>query len=219
VAASRTDDPERGKSLFVEALETAREQGGRFEILQCLEGLAGVAADRGQADHAACLFGAAERLRKEIGAELPFGLQLDYDRDVAAVRSHLGGEQFQAAWSAGSALTMRQAIDRALQGPEEAGPAVAEAPEARPLTALQAAKREYGGLTTRERQVAGLVAQGKTNAAIAQELVVTVRTVEAHMTHIFSKLGFLSRTQVAGWAIGRGLALPPRTLDESMRAK
>jgi DNA-binding NarL/FixJ family response regulator len=91
-----------------------------------------------------------------------------------------------------------------------------DAPGSRALTPLQAAKRRYGGLTARQRQVAALVAQGKSNATIAAELVVTVRTVEAHITHILRKLGFSSRTQIAAWAVNRGLAPPPKTLDEEV---
>ncbi len=47
--------------------------------------------------------------------------------------------------------------------------------------------------------------QGKSNRAIADELFVGVSTVEAHITHIFTKLGFSSRAQIAAWAVGKGL--------------
>lgn len=70
----------------------------------------------------------------------------------------------------------------------------------------QVAKRKFGGLTAREREVAVLIAQGKSNREIAAELVVEVRTVEAHVTRILTKLGFSSRTQIAVWAIEKGLA-------------
>jgi len=49
------------------------------------------------------------------------------------------------------------------------------------------------------------VAQGKSNRAIAEELVVGVSTVEAHISHIFTKLGFASRAQIAAWAVEKGL--------------
>ncbi len=50
------------------------------------------------------------------------------------------------------------------------------------------------------------MAQGKSNRAIAEELVVGVSTVEAHITHIFTKLGFASRAQIAAWAVDKRLA-------------
>lgn len=86
-------------------------------------------------------------------------------------------------------------------------------PAMRPPTARQAAKQEYGGLTRRERQVAGVVAQGLTNQEIADELVVSIKTVEAHVTRILSKLGFSSRAQIAAWAVDKGLAAAPEDLD------
>jgi DNA-binding NarL/FixJ family response regulator len=85
-------------------------------------------------------------------------------------------------------------------------------PPAQPLTPRQAAKQEFGGLTRRERQVAAVVAQGLSNQEIADELVVSVKTVEAHVTRILSKLGFSSRTQIAAWAVDKGLASAPQDL-------
>jgi DNA-binding NarL/FixJ family response regulator len=56
-----------------------------------------------------------------------------------------------------------------------------------------------GGLTERELEVARLVARGRTNAEIAQALVVTPRTAAAHVSSILTKLGFSSRAQIAEW--------------------
>jgi non-specific serine/threonine protein kinase len=56
-----------------------------------------------------------------------------------------------------------------------------------------------GPLTPRELDVAGLVADGLGNREIAERLVVSKRTVDAHLDHIFTKLGFSSRAQVAVW--------------------
>ncbi len=69
----------------------------------------------------------------------------------------------------------------------------------------RALKEMFGGLTAREREVAALVAQGKQNQEIAQVLYVGVRTIETHITHIFQKLDFSSRTQIATWVIETGL--------------
>jgi DNA-binding CsgD family transcriptional regulator len=54
-------------------------------------------------------------------------------------------------------------------------------------------------LTSREREIAGLMADGRSNREIAERLVITEGTVEVHAKHILSKLGFRSRTQVASW--------------------
>ena len=60
-------------------------------------------------------------------------------------------------------------------------------------------------LTAREREVAALIAQGKSTRQIADELVLSERTVENHIGNVLSKLGFESRTQVAAWAAEMGL--------------
>jgi DNA-binding CsgD family transcriptional regulator len=60
-------------------------------------------------------------------------------------------------------------------------------------------------LTVREREVARLVAAGRSNREIADTLVITEGTVEVHVKHILSKLGFRSRAQVAAWAANESL--------------
>ena len=65
------------------------------------------------------------------------------------------------------------------------------------------------GLTDRELEVLRLVAAGMTNAQIAGELVVSVRTVDTHVSNILVKLGLASRTQAALWALREGLTFRP----------
>jgi DNA-binding CsgD family transcriptional regulator len=95
--------------------------------------------------------------------------------------------------------------------------ALAMIPPAQQLTPRQAAKQEFGGLTRRERQVAAVVARGQSNQEIAGELVVSIKTVEAHISRILSKLGFSSRAQIAAWAVEKGLASAPQDLDSLSR--
>ncbi len=78
-------------------------------------------------------------------------------------------------------------------------------PQKRPLTPSRTAKQAYDGLTAREREVATLIAQGKTNRAMAEQLVLSERTVEGHVTNILTKLGCTTRTQIATWAVEKGL--------------
>jgi DNA-binding CsgD family transcriptional regulator len=67
-------------------------------------------------------------------------------------------------------------------------------------------KKTFEGLTQRERAVAALIAQGKSNREIADALVVAPRTIETHISSILSKLGFTSRTHIALWATEKGLS-------------
>ncbi|HMA32948.1 MAG TPA: AAA family ATPase [Chloroflexia bacterium] len=86
--------------------------------------------------------------------------------------------------------------------------ALAAIPVAPALTPRRAAMKEFGGLTERERQVAMLIAQGKSNGEIAKTLLITVRTVEAHITRILDKLALKSRTEIAAWTVAKGLGYP-----------
>jgi DNA-binding NarL/FixJ family response regulator len=57
-------------------------------------------------------------------------------------------------------------------------------------------------LTMREWQVARLVARGCSNRQIADELIVSERTIDTHVSHILHKLGLVSRAQIAAWVVG-----------------
>ncbi|HEX5506271.1 MAG TPA: LuxR C-terminal-related transcriptional regulator, partial [Thermomicrobiales bacterium] len=73
-------------------------------------------------------------------------------------------------------------------------------------TALQAAKRDFDGVTARQREVAALIAGGRSNREIAAALNLGERTVESHVTAILATLGFAARSQIAAWAVEKGLA-------------
>jgi DNA-binding CsgD family transcriptional regulator len=83
--------------------------------------------------------------------------------------------------------------------------ALAALPKEKPVSPRRATAEQYGGLTEREREVAALIGQGKSNAEIAELLVVSKRTVETHMSSVLSKLGFPSRFQIALWVRDNGL--------------
>ena len=70
--------------------------------------------------------------------------------------------------------------------------------------------RALDDLTKQECNVLTLVAQGKRNAEIAQELYLSVHTVESHLYRIFQKLNFSSRTQAAIYAHQSGLLPKPK---------
>ena len=62
-----------------------------------------------------------------------------------------------------------------------------------------------GDLTSREHEITALIGQGNTNGEIANELILSKRTVESHVSNILSKLGLASRGQIMRWAIENGL--------------
>jgi DNA-binding CsgD family transcriptional regulator len=79
-------------------------------------------------------------------------------------------------------------------------------PRTRQPSALRLTKKTFEGLTQRERAVAALIGNGKSNREIADLLVVAPRTIETHVSSILSKLGCASRTQIAIWAREKGLS-------------
>jgi DNA-binding CsgD family transcriptional regulator len=195
LVARRRGSLAEARTLFEQSLNMAQEKGSRLDVAQALEGLAGVACAQGQSERAVRLFGAAEGARQVIGTPIPTGIRMDVDRDLALARAQLDPSTFAEAWAAGRGLTLEQAIAHALAATLEPEP---------PRTPRQAAKEQYGGLTAREREVAELVAQGKSNRQIAELLVISERTATTHVANILSKLGFSSRAQVAGWVAAKG---------------
>jgi DNA-binding CsgD family transcriptional regulator/Tfp pilus assembly protein PilF len=81
-------------------------------------------------------------------------------------------------------------------------------PQGKPRSQEALTSRRYGGLTAREREVAALVAQGKSNREIATCLVLSERTTEVHVSNILGKLGFTTRAQIAAWSVEKGLVAP-----------
>ena len=206
IAACQLGEYERAAAFFKEALTSNRRFGYRQGIAENLAGLGAVAAGQGQLEPAVKLFGAAQALLDPIGTDLGPADREQYDHYIAVVRSQLDEATFAKAWAEGQAMTREQAMGYAAE--------LAVHPQqppssAQPLSPRRATKHEFGGLTPRERQVATLVAQGKSNREIAKELVLSERTVENHVGNILSKLDFGSRAQVAAWAVEKGLGKSP----------
>ena len=82
--------------------------------------------------------------------------------------------------------------------------ALATLPREPASAARRAEAEQAGGLSPREREVAHLVAQGRSNREIAEALIVGERTIETHVSSILAKLGLSSRRQIAAWLAERG---------------
>lgn len=116
--------------------------------------------------------------------------------------------QAQQAWAAahqilatlGATIEANPIRERFLQA------ALATFPPTNPHSPLASTKSALDGLSSRESEVALLIAQGKTNREIATALVVSERTAEVHVSHILSKLGFATRAQIAAWVVTKRLA-------------
>jgi tetratricopeptide (TPR) repeat protein len=97
-------------ACYRESLALARELGNKESIAQNLEGLAAIAGARGHVARAAQLFGAASALREAIGVPVPAADRALYERMLAQARAALALEAFAAAWAAGSALPLEDAM-------------------------------------------------------------------------------------------------------------
>jgi predicted ATPase/DNA-binding CsgD family transcriptional regulator len=188
-AAWRRGDLDRAAGLQQQSLRLHRND--RMGSAFCLEALAWIAASRHQDERAAVLLGAATGLWRFMGTTLDGNQHVaGYHRDCERqARQALGETAFQAACQRGLDLPAADAVAYALQQP----------PETPPETPPAAARSGPAPLTSRELQVARLIAGGRSNKQIAAELVIAQRTAENHVEHILAKLGFTSRAQVAAW--------------------
>jgi predicted ATPase/class 3 adenylate cyclase len=104
---------EAGRHL-AQGLALSQALGDQASLAWCLAGLGSVAALDEEPERAARLWGAAERLRQAIGCRSAPAARATYERAMAAARAQLGDEAFAAAWAAGRAMTLEQAIAEAL---------------------------------------------------------------------------------------------------------
>ncbi|HYI24989.1 MAG TPA: response regulator transcription factor, partial [Thermomicrobiales bacterium] len=113
------------------------------------------------------------------------------DRTTTQARSTLGEAAFDMDWESGLHLN----LDEVFSVVDEAALALSQP------TSLPA-----HGLSPRETEVLRLVAAGKSNRAIAEDLSISERTAENHVFHILAKLGLESRTAAAAWTVRHDLA-------------
>jgi len=104
------------RTLHVESLTLRRQVGDKLGVVISLERLAAVAASLGSPLRAARIWGAAERIRAEVGSALEPKERSQLDLRVAAAGEALGDDAaFDSAWQDGRSLTLEQAIDIALK--------------------------------------------------------------------------------------------------------
>ena len=189
IAVWQQGDADRAVRLLDQSLELTRQVHSPRFAAACLAALAWIACERRDAARAAVLMGAAEGLARSVGSAVVIHSNLlVYQQNCdQEARKRLGGTVFEEAHRKGRSLNFYAAIAYALL----------ERQSGTPAPAGDASPR----LTKRERQVADLIAEGLTNQAIADRLVISPRTAQGHVEHILAKLGFTSRTQVAAWVV------------------
>jgi DNA-binding CsgD family transcriptional regulator/Tfp pilus assembly protein PilF len=205
-AALLQGDHERARTFYEESLMVSKELGDKMVGSDSLEGMACIFAAQGGALRAGRLFGAAEALHEAVGA---VAYQLTPEEEswrepyVAAARSRLGEDSWEEALAQGRAMSMEEAIEYALSTEEHSATTLSSTTS---HSSLSSAPEHPAGLTSREVEVLGLVASGMTSARIAKELYLSPRTVEAHITSIYHKLGVTSRAAATRFALEHNLA-------------
>src|SRR6266545_3109888 len=192
---------ERATACYKESLTLRQETGEKEGIATALEGLAAVTGMQGQPARAARLYGAASSLRTLLGAPLTPIDRPAYQQTVAAIRAQLDEPTFLKAWTAGQAMTLEEAIAEAVQvkAREHIPPTTSPAPVETPSTSP--ARGNPFGLTAREIEVLRLVTQGLTTTHIAEQLMISRRTADAHLRSIYRKLAVTSRAAATRSAI------------------
>ncbi len=192
VAAARGDS-DAATDLLRAGLRLALQLDYKLIIQYCLMGLAKIDAAAGQLVRATVLWGSADRMSEAFGTQMTRAARLviDYEAEIIAARARLGDDAWAAAWSEGRTLTQQQAVALArTDGVDE--------------PRLTTGSR-VGGLSAREVEVLALVARGATNAEVARTLFLSPRTVDWHLSSVYTKLGVRSRTEAARFAVDHDL--------------
>jgi predicted ATPase/DNA-binding CsgD family transcriptional regulator len=191
-AQGRLDE---ARPLLAEALQIYNDVNDLRGVAQCQEALAYLASEQAHYETAARLTGAAAALRARIGARPPAAEQARIAAVEQVLVKALGPEDADRLVHAGRTMSAQQAADLAMAVAAGAAPGDPGRPQGVPLT-------------PRERQVAALVATGRTNRQIGRALGISEKTAEVHLHHVMSKLDVRSRAEVAAWAATHDLAVP-----------
>src|SRR5215470_18186602 len=195
----------QARQHLAESLRLSHSTGSRIGVARGLEAFAALTGAEDRPELAVQLTAAAGALREAAGFPALSGARAER---YLAPAQRLGEPAIARLWAQGLAIGSDAAVALALSAPLEAdggrGPVTLAA-----VGAYEAAAPP-STLTPREREVAALVASGRSNKAIADELVISPATAARHVANILAKLGFSSRVQIAAWAADRQLGLTGR---------
>jgi ATP/maltotriose-dependent transcriptional regulator MalT len=203
-AAAVQGDNAAAFARYEESLALFREMDDTGGLASCLKEWAELVARQGEAAWAARLWGAAESLHRVKRAHDSFilpAMDTGDEQLMAAARTHLGEQAFAQALAEGRMMTPEQALAARdeLLIPDRT---TAKSDMKAGTDTHQKPSPTYPcGLTEREVEVLRLVARGLTDAQIAEELVISPRTVNAHLRSIYNKLGITSRNAATYFAL------------------
>jgi non-specific serine/threonine protein kinase len=141
---------------------------------------------------------AANELRDSLRALALPSERRRLGKHLQQARRRLGEGGYASTWQVAGTTPLDAIVEEARKLLHLIGAAVVDEP----------APTGADSLSEREREVVLLLMRGRSNREIADELVVTRKTAEAHVGHILTKLGLTNRVQIAAWAYDHGLAAP-----------
>ncbi len=188
---------EQARRHLTRSLRLSHATGARISVARGLEAFAALAGHESHPELAVQLVAAAAALRGTAG--LPPLRGAHAEGYLAPARRLLGDAAVARLWASGLALTSEAAVGLALDLSVPAAARDDESPALTVVSGYQVASAPPSSLTQREYQIAELVASGRSNKAIADELSISHTTAARHVANIMAKLGFNSRTQIAAW--------------------
>jgi non-specific serine/threonine protein kinase len=206
MAAYSLGDYAQSRMEFEECLTVTRRVGHGWILANNLAGVAALAAAQGQPERAMRLASAALALSDIVGViPIPLAQGL-LEQAVERARPALSAEAYAAAWAEGAALSEAGAAAEALQF--EVGIPPSSQDGRRGEQHVEALGGLAHPLSAREVEVLQLIVAGRTTKEIASHLIVSVPTVERHITHIYAKIGARRRADATAYAVTHGLAAP-----------
>jgi predicted ATPase/DNA-binding CsgD family transcriptional regulator len=188
---------EQARRHLTRSLRLSHATGARISVARGLEAFAALAGHESRPELAVQVAAAATALRETAGLPPLAGARTD--SYLAPARRLLGDAAVARLWASGRAMTSEAAVALALDLPTPAAAGDGESPALTVAGSYQVASAPPSSLTHREHQIATLVASGRSNKAIADELSISPTTAARHVANIMAKLGFNSRTQIAAW--------------------
>jgi predicted ATPase/DNA-binding CsgD family transcriptional regulator/Tfp pilus assembly protein PilF len=190
-------DLELARSSLTESIQLSLATGQRLLIARGLEALGVLALAEGDPARAVRLEGAALALREAVSEVSQAPARARHGALFETAREQLGASAAAVLLAEGRAMSSDDAIrygtgTAIVAAADGAGGAAGPAPRTAGAGAPSV-------LTVREQEIAALIARGRSNRAIADELVISPATVARHVANIFTKLGFSARAQVVAW--------------------
>jgi ATP/maltotriose-dependent transcriptional regulator MalT len=187
VVAGRRGEYARARALLDESTAISLELGEPMYALVSMLELAPILLAEKHPEAAAQILGASIHAREAAGSAIPSFHIATQETALRGASETLGEKRFAAAYDEGERMTLEQAF------------------AAMPPPSATREPVDAAGLTARELEVLGLVAQGSSDAEVAEALVVSRRTVHAHVRSIYRKLDVRSRSAATRYAVDHEL--------------